>query len=275
MDASKRVRSVAPALLLAALLGGCNRDQPPADVAASNSYLAACARDLAGAELEVYCLAEPGTCPGHTALRPSQTRALEESKLLLRFDFQEQMDGHLSGPVQRGLQIEAVALGGGMCNPASYVTGCTQVARAMVDAGLLEADDARSRLAAIEKRMDALARSGPGRLSRAGLVGKPVLTSPHQADFCRALGLSVVGTFTGGDTSSVSQVDQAVRAGLEHDVALVIANRPEGRRVADVLADRTGAKVVIFDNFPSPAIGSGTVDDLIEANVERLIEAAR
>jgi ABC-type Zn uptake system ZnuABC Zn-binding protein ZnuA len=275
MDASRRARNLILVAAVAALVPACNRDQPPADVAASNSYLAACAKDLAGPDLEVYCLAEPGACPGHAALRPSQRRALEDGKLLLRFDFQKQLDADLSGPVERGLKIQPVSLGGGMCNPASYVAGCRQVARALVDVGLLDAETSQQRLSSIERRMEALSEENVRRIEDARLTGAAVLTSPHQADFCRALGLNVVGAFTGGDTSSVGRIDQAVRAGIEHDVRLVIANRPEGQRVADVLAERIGGKVVVFDNFPSPAIGSGAVDDLIEANVDRLVEAAR
>ena len=51
---------------------------------------------------------------------------------------------------------------------------------------------------------------------------------------------------------------------------------PEGRRVANALAKRLGAKVVVFGNFPAPAPDNGqaSFDDLLVDNVRALVEAA-
>jgi nucleoside-diphosphate-sugar epimerase len=51
----------------------------------------------------------------------------------------------------------------------------------------------------------------------------------------------------------------------------VIANRPEGRGLADALADRLGAKVVMFDNFPVEYDGQVSFDRLVLDNIHWLI----
>jgi hypothetical protein len=119
--------------------------------------------------------------------------------------------------------------------------------------------------------MNRLADRARGRIAQAGLDGEGVLASGHQRDFCEWLGLRVVGTFRGADVAGTGELQEAIRAGGKASVGHVVANRPEGRRVADALAGRLGARVVVFDNFPeSGGEGSG-FDALVRANVGRLI----
>ena len=56
------------------------------------------------------------------------------------------------------------------------------------------------------------------------------------------------------------------------NVKLLIANLPEGRRAADMLAERLGVKVVVFDNFPRSG-GATAFDELVRGNVADLADA--
>jgi ABC-type Zn uptake system ZnuABC Zn-binding protein ZnuA len=253
----------------------CRDDTEATDVVAGNSWLAACVKDLSGPDTPVMCLAEPGSCPGHAALRPSQGRALRNSTLLLRFDFQQGLDETLSGAVENGLNIVAVKPAGGMCNPRAYQAGCEQVAQAMQRASLLDPRQARQRIEAISRRMERLLADSRQRIEQAGLAGAAVLVSPHQKDFCQVLGLEVAGTFIGADQVPISAVLDSIRAGREQNVRLVIANRPEGDATARSLAQKLGVKMVVFDNFPDPGRGIPGIDEMVQANVGRLIEASR
>ncbi len=250
---------------------GCRKPPPPADVAASNTFLAAAARDLLGPGRSVACLAGPGMCPGHFDVRPGQVSQLRRCGVLLRLDFQKGLDARLAGPVADGLRIVEVRLPGGLCEPASYLAACRQAADALVDAGLLDRPAADRRLRAVEDRMERL--SDDAKAHVAALKNGPVLTSNHQDAFCRWLGLEVAATFRGADAASVGEVDRAVRAGEAAGVRLVIANRPEGRRLADALAARLDAAVVVFDNFPATG-EDRAFDALVRRNVDALVRAA-
>lgn len=111
-------------------------------------------------------------------------------------------------------------------------------------------------------------------VSDARLVKTPVVASRHQEEFCRLLGLDVVATLGSADTARASMLDRAVAEGEQAGVKWIIANRPEGRRLADVVADRLGARVLMFDNFPEPG-RSEAFDRLVRANVCVLVEGAR
>ncbi len=276
-------RTLSAAIALAVTVGtslwsGCDRkpgDTGGAAVAVSNSYLASAVREVAGGSVGVISLAPPGTCPGHFDIRPSQVDALRRCRVLLRFDFQQAVDAQLQHLSQAGLQIQTVAVPGGMCEPSSYLAACRQVAGAVVAAKLADAADAARQLGQIEQRLKVLSEECPGQIHRAGLDGAAVLCSGHQQGFCRWLGLNVAGTFSGSDSASLGQLDMAIEAGRQAGVRLVISNQPEGRGAADALAERLGARVVMFDNFPAAPRDKGTYEAMVRGNLERLIKAGQ
>jgi zinc transport system substrate-binding protein len=265
-------------LLLAGwlLASSCHRPYLPDDrprIATTTTYLEAVARDLLGAGIHVLRLSEPGACPGHFDLRPSQATELRRCRVLLRFDFQQSLDARLTGSHGEGPRVAEIALGGGMNLPASYLAACRQAAEHFVELGLLSPADADQRIKAVTARIEALARAASNRIAQAGIAGQPVLASGHQRDFVEWLGLDVVAVFRAADTASVRQIEEALAAGSFAQARLVIANRPEGRRTADALAERLQARVVVFENFPDLQNGRASFDAMLTGNVDTLLRA--
>ena len=264
-------------LLLVLALAGCQRADSPAGavkVATTTSYLEAAARDLLGNELDVIRLAEPGTCPGHFDLRPSQVSELRQCRALLRFDFQKSLDAKFTGGATNQPPVAEISLRSGLCRPDSYLAACRQSAAQFVALGLLSPTNAEARLQGIARQLDALAADLTNQVARAGLAGTSVLVSGHQRDFCEWLGLKVVGTFRAADTASISEIEQAIATGKLAAVKLVVANLPEGRRTADALAERLGARVVVFENFPALVQGRMSFAQMLNANVRALTQPA-
>lgn len=261
---------------LALLPGGCRRavvsGEAP-DIATSTSYLEAAARDLLGSGKPMLRLAEPGTCPGHFDLRPSQVAELRRCRLLLRFDFQKALDAKFASDHAEGIRVGEVAVRGGMGRPESYLSACRQTADHLMAAQLLSRTHAETRLEAIAARLDRLALDATNRLAQAGLAGTPVLASAHQREFCEWLGLKVVATFRAADTASVGEIEEAIDAGKLAGIRLVVANLPEGRRTADALAGRLKARTVVFANFPALDADGGAFDAMLSGNVEALRQA--
>lgn len=270
-----------PILISLALLGlvlpACRQSEPaPAGprIATTTSYLEAAARDLLGDNFNALRLAEPGTCPGHFDIRPSQVTELRRCHVLLRFDFQKALDAKFAGAGASGPAVAEIALRSGMGVPASYLSACRQTADHLVAQGLLSRADADRRLQAIAARLDALSREATHRVAQARLAGLPVLASGHQRDFCEWLGLKVVATFRAADTASIGEIEEAIGAGKLEQVKLVVANLPEGRRTADALAERLKARVVVFENFPALRNGRVSFDAMLQSNLTALVQAA-
>jgi zinc transport system substrate-binding protein len=274
-------------ILVALVVSGCrdSRDPSPAaangavkatistlnaPIAVTSSYLEAAVRDIRLQEVPLVRLAGPSMCPGHFDMRPSQISDLARCRLLVRFDFQRSLDEKLSD--QTKLSILSVALPGGICVPDTYLEVCRQIADHFVSAGEMERPAAERRLDEIANRMTTLTDTVRRKINATGLRGAPVLTSGHQAAFCQWLGLRPVATFSGGDTAGTGEIDQAVKAGQSADVTIIGANEPEGRRLADALADRLHARVVVFANFPEPDKESA-FDNMVFGNLTALLEA--
>jgi zinc transport system substrate-binding protein len=256
---------------------GCQRNQGPTSgppIATTTSYLEAAAHDLLGDDVSVLRLAEPGTCPGHFDMRPSQMVDLRRCRALLRFDFQKSLDAKLAADGTNGPHVVEITLRGGMCRPASYLSACRQVAAQFTSLGLLAPNNSETRLQSIAARLDALSHQATNRVAQARLTGLPVISSGHQRDFCEWLGLRVVATFRAADTASIAEIEEAIDAGKLGQVKLVIANLPEGRRTADALAERLKARVVVFENFPALRDRRVSFDEMVSGNVEALLRDA-
>lgn len=267
------------------VMSGCARQSDPASqvtsseadahieyVAVANSFLGAVVRELVGDDVKLVALAEPGMCPGHFDLRPSQVRQVQQCQLLLRFDFQQSIDKVLERAGDRVPRIAVVQITGGLCEPSSLVDASRQVAGVLVDVGLLSRAVADQRVAATADRMNNLATWAREQIDAAQLAELRVMTSRHQEAFCRGLGLHVVATFPTADDSTTSEMDDAVSQGREGQVNLIVANLPEGRQAADALADRFAAAVVVFGNFPDGK-GTDSFDRLVRDNVQLLVKA--
>jgi len=239
-------------------------------IAVSNTYLECVVRDLLGPDVSVATLAGPGMCPGHFDIRPSLFSRLAQCEILIRFDFQASLDARLQDRTDRPMEIVPVELEGGMCQPDSYLTACRQVADRLVALGKLDRRAAEGRLDEVARKCQTLADWARAEVEAKHLAGSPVVTSAHQASFCRWLGLEVVADFSSADTARPRAIDEAVRAGDQAKARLVIANLPEGRRLADALAKRLGARVVLFGNFPESG-GYDAFERLVRGNVERLV----
>lgn len=266
-------------ILLSALalwLSACSRRDVAAKapiIATTTSYLEAAATDLLQTRTGFLRLAEPGTCPGHFDIRPSEVQKLRLCRVLLRFDFQKSLDARLNAGGENKLRVCEVSLSGGMGQPETYLSACEQVARHLVVAGLLDEAAAESRVQAIKSRLVTLSEEVTNRVARAGLVGLPVIASHRQQAFCKWLGLNVVAVFRAADTAGIREIDDALEAGRLANAKVVIANLPEGRRTADALATRLNARVAVFENFPMPKNGTISFDSMVMANLDRLIES--
>jgi zinc transport system substrate-binding protein len=239
-------------------------------IAVSSPYLEVAVREVACRDVPMERLAGPSMCPGHFDMRPSQISELARCGLLVRFDFQQALDQRLADRRENACHVAAIAAPGGLCLPDTYVSICRQVAESLVRPALLTRSEADARLAKLAERMVSLRRDVTRQIEAVRLRDCPVLTSGHQADFCRWLGLRVVAEISSADSSRFLDLDEAIKAGEAAGVRLVVANEPEGRRAADAVADRLRAQVVVFANFPDPD-KEPAFDDLVRRNVAALL----
>ncbi len=260
---------------LSCILTGCKNtasDQNQPEIAVTNSYLQCVAKDLCEGQKEVLCLTPPGMCPGHFDISPGQVNELCKCRILLRFDFQKGIDESLSRMKDKGLKIGSVRALPGLCVPETYLAACQDVCNVLSLEYPQREAKYKQRLKLIEKRLENVSKKLHSKIKQAGLENAKVLASNHQAQFCNWLGLETIATFVGSDTETVSNIQKCLDKAKEYNISFIIANKQEGTALAESLAERIGAKVVVFSNFPDVYGKANNFDRLLLENVQALLE---
>lgn len=247
-----------------------------ATLGVSSSWLECCLRDMVGSNVDVVRICPPGACPGHFDLSPGTFLRLSSCRALFLFPFQEALREKLPGQDngKQGLSVLVVRVPEGLCVPAHYLSACEDIGNQLSQMEMSTTETCSTALGRVRGRMAALEQSVRKRARAARLEGAKVLSSCRQAAFCRWLGLDPVGEFGGGESVSPLEAERLSQLGTRSGVRFVVASLQEGTRYAEVLAQRTGATLVVFSNFPSMADGQETFDALVEANLSELLRAA-
>ena len=260
------------------LVAGCENkpgEESCAEIAVTNSYLGCAVRQLCGENTEVLCLVPPGMCPGHFDISPLQVKQLCGCRILLLFDFQKQVEETLYRVKERGLKTALVRETGGLCVPETYLAACREISDILSSEYPESKAGYQQRLAVIEKDLKRLRGELLEKVQQAGISSAGVLVSNYQADFASWLGLETIATFVGSDIETAAGIEQCIKKAQDKDVRFVIANKQEGTALAKALAERLGARDVVFSNFPVFSGDAGGFSALLRANVEALLGAAR
>jgi len=266
------------AVALSGNLAGCkNRDskQEQPEIAVTNLYLQCVVKDLCEGQINILCLTPPGMCPGHFDISPGQVNKLCKCRVLLLFDFQKRIEDSLLRIKDKGLKIGSVRALPGLCVPETYLEACKDVCNILSAQYPDREVELNRRLKLIDKRLENLSNELLAKIKQTGLQKAKVLASNHQAQFCRWLGLETTATFVGSDTETVSNIQHCLEKAKSDTVRFVIANRQEGTGLAGALAERLGAEMIVFSNFPDAGIGQNNFDRLLQENVQALLKAAK
>ncbi len=274
-----RVLPITVLLAMAFLSGGCghHNDVPPAEISVSNSYLYAIVRDLCGDQTAVFCIVPPGMCPGHFDIKPSDAQRLFQSRLLLAFDFQQSIGKSLPQN-GRGPAFHTVTAPPGLCIPQTYLSMTHHVADILMAHYPQRQAEFRERLVQIDRRIKELEAECAAAAESLNLLESPVLSSRHQAEFAKWLGLNVVSDFSGSDTETAANINTALRQSDSYGLRWIIANQQEGTQLAKAMAERLKTPVAVFSNFPNTAgcsVNYPAFDELVRSNIRQLTEAPK
>ncbi|MDI9402155.1 MAG: hypothetical protein QM428_09510 [Verrucomicrobiota bacterium] len=240
----------------------------------TNSTFESAAREFLEAEsLLVARLSEPGTCPGHFDIQPSQALLIKQCPVVVRFEFQASLDSKIRGVAQgKDKKIVVIADQPGLCLPETYLNICRQIGQLLADEGWISAQAYRAQLEVIQLRLAELSEEIHDQIKARNLNGVSVLASPHQQVFSEWLGLDVPATFSNSDHFTINNLLESFQKGSAANISIIISNEPEGRRVADLLAEKLKVPVVVFGNFPQLK-GTHPFDELLKKNLTQLLSA--
>ncbi len=222
------------------------------------------------ADLKITRLSEPGTCPGHYDILPSQALSIREASLILRFDFQSSLDPKIKTISNHSEEkIRIIPSSPGMCKPETYLRICQEIGKILQQQNLISLNTKEEYLRSIEKRLNTLSEQLHQEIQTKALLECQILVSPHQEEFCRWLGLTPAGTFSSADNFTVKDLANSIKKGNTENISLIIANEPEGRKVADLLGEKLHTPVIVFSNFPQLGVRY-PFDEMLKKNIRSL-----
>lgn len=265
----RRFFSVVSVVVVAAVSGLASRVLRDPSVVVTTAMLESAVRAVVGSKDEpaVVLLIPPGSCPGHFDLGPRTLPLLKSAALIVRHDFQKALGERISTLCDGSAEAVVVETKGSLLIPDNYADLVRRIAAILSE----RFPDDRARfersVEGMMKRMQTLSasvrkRTGP-------LQAKPVVAAVHQKEFCRWLGLEVVGVLRRPEDVTPAELAKLKASGA----AAVVGNLQSGADAAKALAQRMDRPVVMLSNFPgAPGCGE-SYEELLSTNIQRLERA--
>jgi len=261
-------------LPLAASLGEARQQETPIVIAAGTTLVSDIVDDLGQGFVVATPIMPAAACPGHTDLRASDMRTLENARAILLHDWQTHLDA-VMGPIRSdpalAAKVRVVDAPGNWMVPDRQKAATLAVARllAAIDpphAALYE-ERAKVRTSMVERVGGELhAKARP-------LAGLPVMADVQQKPFLEWLGCNIAAQYGRFEESGPQKLAQAVAEARKANVRLVADNLQSSGGSGKTFAEELGAAFVVLTNFPGGFPDAPVWAQAVAANLDRCLAA--
>jgi len=265
-------------VLVAVLVRG-QQGRSSVDIVAGSSLISNIIHDVAGDKLETLTLIPPGVCPGHYDIKPSDIKALANSKALFIHDYQQNFQnikGAIEAAENPDLVITVLNVTGNWMVPSVQAEAVNKIAQLLSE---IDPENAAYYQERATERAQTILTKGEevkGRLTDAGVEGVKVLCAEMQQGFVRWAGFNITATFGRPEDLTPAQVQELIDKAREAGVALVIDNLQSGATTlgASISAEPDVQAIpVTISNFPGGLENTETWEKAIDKNVDLLLAA--
>jgi len=270
----KIIIGIATAVIVIVVVAVSVRAGSSADIVAGSAFITNIVNDIADGRLEPHTLIRPGDCPGHHDIKPSDVRAVNNSKALIIHNYQqnyEYIPALVESADNPGLDIVVIDIMGNWMAPPIQAEAVNYIAQVLAEIdpenGALYQQRAAERTGAIlEKGEEVRAR-----LHDMGVDGMKVVCGEMQAGFLRWAGFDIVATYGRPEDLSPARIEEVTAHAIDAGVRLVVDNLQSGE--IPTLAQDIGAVHVTLSNFPGGFRNTETWEKALDKNLDLLEEA--
>jgi zinc transport system substrate-binding protein len=270
----KIVLAIAAAVIVIVIVAFSVRAGSSADIVAGSAFITNIVNDVADGRLEPHTLIRPGDCPGHHDVKPSDVRALNNSKALIIHNYQQNYDyiRELREAADNpGLDIVAIDIMGNWMAPPVQAEAVNKIAQALAEIDPENAAYYQDRVAERVRAIMEKSEDVRARLADMGVDGMKVVCGEMQAGFLRWAGFDIVATYGRREDLSSATLEEVVTQATAAGVTLVIDNLQSGEIPA--LAEDIGAVHLTLSNFPGGFRNTDTWEKALDKNLDLLEEA--
>ncbi len=238
-------------------------------VVCTTSVLSSFVEAIAGDLVNVTTLVQPGVCPGHFDIKPSDVSAVSMASLVLYHGFEPWLQNLITASGNDDVNV--VTVSGPWNTPAFGLSYAKRVADALMatfpewNATFAEnnatlTDNIQS---TAEDILDEIAPLSPENYN--------VTCMEWQVAFVKWLGFNIAVSYPSEESLSTADTLRITEASRGNSCALVIDNLQSGSEFGAQLAQEIGAVHVVLSNFPDAVPGTHDYCSLLTYNAEQMI----
>ena len=260
--------------ILMTLLACARHAQPSVDIVGGSVFISNIVGEVADGKLEARTIVQPGMCPGHHDVKPSDIEALANSRALIIHNYQqgfEYIHELVEAAENPALVIEVVDIVGNWMAPPVQAEAIDKIASFL---GEIDQKNAAHYQEKADERVQVILAKGVevrDRLLEAEVGGVKIICGEMQAGFVSWAGFDIVATYGRPEDFKAGEKAELVAMAKEAGVALVIDNLQSG--VTTTLAQDIGAVQVTLSNFPGGFDNTETWEKALDKNIDLLLEA--
>jgi len=264
----KYIISLLSLLLLFGVINSIPIESPPS-VVVTTSMLQSAAGELLyeGEEPRIVRLLPPGSCPGHFDLSPRLLTTMRSASVVVRHKYQGVLEKKVLNSGADDISIISVNDGDSLLIPGNYINLIKEIGSIIKKKFPNTKKTIITRTAEVETRIKILEEDTLKKAQK--YSGTRVISAYHQKDFCKWLGMEVVGVFKRPEELTLHDIEKL----MELKAQLVVGNLQEGTQAARAIGERMGLPVIIFSNFPDVPGYGRTYDELLHHNLRNLERA--
>ena len=212
-------------------------------------------------------LIPPGGCPGHFDLTPKFLPALMQADVILHHSFQKNLKEKIEALGVEAENLIAVKNRPSLLIPQNYLKLIREIKDKLPENLPIASDNLEKNDPVLKTRINNLENfASPWREKFKKIK---VITSTHQADFCRWLGFEVTGIMKRMENMTPDRLQSLMKA----DAQLVVVNLQSGTQAGQTISKRKDIPLAIVSNFPNTEGYGSDYTSLFRTNIHNIIRA--
>jgi len=240
-------------------------------VVCTTTILETFTEEIGGEKVDVISLVQPGVCPAHFDIKPSNVYDVSNASLILCSGIEPWLDDLIAS--SGNSEVKKVLLKEGWNTPELAIQRIEEIKTALSEAYPENAkyfeENAEKTIEEIRESAESIKKEAESR----GVKNIDVICMEWQKEFVEWVGFNIVATYGPPEKVSMKDINEIIKNG--ENAVLVIDNLQSGTKLGSQIASEIGAHHVILTNFPDAVPETQTFSKMMRYNVDQLFNAVK
>lgn len=242
-------------------------------VVCTTTALESMVKEVGREKVDVISLVQPGVCPSHFDVRPSDVADIGRASLVFYHGVEPWLEDLMRASDNK--TVEKVMVQGAWNTPELAAKRIEEVRDALTRVEPENTDYFSENAQRAMKEIEEVAETVQEEAQTLDVRGTKVICMEWQKAFVEWMGFTVVASYPSPETLSVKDVHDLVTKGRNEKVVLIIDSLQSGTEVGSQIAEETAAYHVVLTNFPGAVPETDTLAAMIKYNARQLLDGVK